>query len=215
MLLGVDSASQTIGLAVTDGDRILAEQLWTVRRPASIELAPECARLLRRIGLTESELTGLALTIGPGSYSGLRIGLAFVKGLALGRGLKVVAVGTLDLLAAGQPGRAEPMLAVMHAGRGRWSVAWYKWGKRGWSSEGEPFVVDRAGLVGAVTGAAYVCGDLGPEERKALAAIPHVVVAPPELSYRRPAVLAQIGWEGLRTRKASDPLRLVPRYESA
>ncbi len=57
----------------------------------------------------------------------------------------------------------------------------------------------------------YVCGEMDSEMRKALAER-HAILAPPELCLRRPAVLAQIGWERLRTRKASDPVALVPLY---
>src|SRR3990172_6298777 len=107
MLLALDTATDTIGLALTDGARILAEEVWLARRHATVELAPETARLLRRTGAREDQLQGIAITIGPGSYTGLRIGLAFAKGLAFGRGLKVVPVPTLELLALGQPSRPE------------------------------------------------------------------------------------------------------------
>jgi len=86
MLLALDTATDTIGLALTDGARILAEEVWLARRHATVELAPETARLLRRTGAREDQLQGIAITIGPGSYTGLRIGLAFAKGLAFGPG---------------------------------------------------------------------------------------------------------------------------------
>ena len=214
MLLAIDTATEMIGLAVTDGERILAEQVWSAPRRATVELAPEAARLLRRIGVSETQLTGLALTIGPGSYSGLRIGLAFAKGLASGLGLKIVAVPTLEVLAMGQPPRSEPMLTLLPAGRGRWAGAWYKWSKRKWKAEGALRLLDRSQLAEVLERPTYVCGELDPETRKALAAERHAILAPPELSIRRPAVLAQIGWERLRTRKASDPVGLVPLYSA-
>src|SRR3989304_1070546 len=110
MLLALDTAADTIGLGLTDGARILAEEVWLARRHATVELAPETARLLRRAGVQEDQLLGIAVTIGPGSYTGLRIGLAFCKGLAFGRGLKVVPVPTLEVWAFGQPPQPEPML---------------------------------------------------------------------------------------------------------
>jgi tRNA threonylcarbamoyladenosine biosynthesis protein TsaB len=215
MLLAVDTATDMIGLAVTDGDRILAEQVWSAPRHATEELAPEAARLLRRIGVTEERLEGLALTIGPGSFSGLRVGVAFAKGLAFGRSLKIVGVPTLDVLAFGQPPRPEPMLALLAAGRGRWAAAWYKWSKRRWKAEGPVRWLDEGTLASALDGPTYVCGEIGSETRRVLAGQRNAIVAPPELSLRRPAVLAQIGWERLRTRKAIDPVDLVPLYAIA
>jgi tRNA threonylcarbamoyladenosine biosynthesis protein TsaB len=215
MLLAIDTATDMIGLAVTDGERILAEQVWVAPRHATVELAPEAARLLRRIGQAEDRLEGLALTIGPGSFSGLRIGVAFAKGLAFGRGLKIVAVPTLEVLAFGQPSRSEPMVALLSAGRGRWSAAWYKWSKRKWKAEGPIRLLDVQALTGALDRPTYVCGEMDSETRKTLAGHGNAILAPPELCLRRPAVLAQIGWERLRTRKASDPVALVPLYPGA
>ncbi len=212
MLLAIDTATDTIGLAVTDGDRILAEEVWVASRHATVELAPEAARLLRRLGVQEDQLRGIALTIGPGSFTGLRIGLAFAKGLAFGRGLKVVAVPTLDVLAFGQPSRAEPMLAMLRAGRERWAAAWYKWGKRGWTAEGEARLIQERDVLNLLERPTYLCGEFQPDERKSLGKARNVRLAPPELSMRRPAVLAQIGWERLPTRRAGDALRLVPIY---
>jgi tRNA threonylcarbamoyladenosine biosynthesis protein TsaB len=212
MLLAVDSATDTIGLAVTDGDRILAEQTWHAPRHATVELASEAGRLMRRIGLAESQLTGLAVTIGPGSYSGLRVGLAVVKGLAFGLGLRIVAVPTLDVLAWGQPPRPEPMLTLLAAGRGRWHGAWYKWQRRAWKLQGGLRLVADEELTAMLDRPSYVCGELNHEQRQRLSAVGHALLAPPELCLRRPGVLAQMGWQRARTRKASDPMGLVPRY---
>jgi len=215
MLLAIDTATEWIGLAVSDGDRILAEQVWLAPRHATVELAPEAARLLRRIGVAEERLAGLALTIGPGSFSGLRIGLAFAKGLAFGRGLKIVPVPTLDVLAFGQPPRSEPMLALLSAGRGRCAAAWYKWSKRKWKANGPIRVLEAQTLTGMLDQPTYVCGEMEAETRLALAGDRNALLAPPELCLRRPAVLAQIGWDRLRARKASDPVALVPLYPGA
>ena len=212
MLLALDTATDTIGLALTDGARILAEEVWLARRHATVELAPETARLLRRAGVQEDQLLGIAVTIGPGSYTGLRIGLAFAKGLAFGRGLKVVPVPTLEVLAFGQPPQPEPMLAMLRAGRGRWAAAWYKWGKRGWKAEGGVELLETRDVAGMLERSTYVCGEFQAEDRKVLGKIRNARLSPAELSLRRPAVLAQIGWQRLPTRKDSQLLQLVPIY---
>lgn len=212
MLLAIDTATNRLGLAITDGARILAEETWLSSRHATVELPPEAARLLRRQGLTERDLSGLAVTIGPGSYTGLRIGLAFAKGLAFARGLKIVGVPTLDVLASGQPSRPEPMLALIHAGRGRWSAAWYKWSRKAWKQEGEGLIAETETLESLIERPTYVCGELTAAERKVLGGWRQIRLADPALCVRRPAVLASLGWARLRTRKASDPMALVPIY---
>lgn len=215
MLLAIDSATDSLGLAITNGTRILAEESWQSSRHATVELPPEAARLLRRLDLTEGDLTGLAVTIGPGSYTGLRIGLAFAKGLAFARGLKIVGVPTLEVLAACQPSRSEPMLALIHAGRGRWSAAWYKWSRKAWKQEGEGLVAEAEALEPLIDRPTYVCGELTEAERRLFSGWRHVRLADPALCVRRPAVLATLGWARLRTRKASDPTALVPIYPAA
>jgi tRNA threonylcarbamoyladenosine biosynthesis protein TsaB len=114
---------------------------------------------LRRIGVAEDRLEGLALTIGPGSFSGLRIGVAFVKGLAFGRGLKIVAVPTLEVLAVAQPPRSEPMLALLAAGRGRWASAWYKWSGANGRSKA-PSDCSTPALIEMLDRPTYICGEL-------------------------------------------------------
>lgn len=212
MLLALDTATDRIGIGLHDGQTLLAEQSWIGRSRATVELAPEVGRLLRRVEIPVEAIEAIALTIGPGSYTGLRIGLAFAKGFAQARQAKLVAVPTLDVLARGQPGRQEPLLAMLRAGRGRWAAAWYKWSRRGWKSEGEPFLVDPAGLSELLEGPTVLCGEIDPDERKALAKLRRARVTALEWSVRRPAMLAQIGWERVRANRLADPLRLAPVY---
>lgn len=212
MLLAVDSATDSLGLAITDGNRLLAEEVWLTPRHATVELAPEAARLLRRSGVENESLTGLAVTIGPGSYTGLRIGLAFAKGMAFGRGIKIVGIPTFDVLAGGQASRSEPLLALAHAGRGRWSAAWYNWSKKSWTADGDSRLVDFDSLAGLIDRPTFVCGEMTNEERHAIGALRHVRLADPAQCVRRPGILAVLGWEALRRKKADDLFRIVPNY---
>ncbi len=212
MLLALDTATDRIGIGLHDGETLVAEQSWIARGRATVELAPEVGRLLRRVEVSPEAIEAIALTIGPGSYTGLRIGLAFAKGFAQAGQARLVAVPTLDVLARGQPGRQEPLLAMLRAGRGRWAAAWYKWGRRGWKGEGDPFLVDPAGLPELLERPTVLCGEITPEERKALGKLRRARVAALEWSVRRPGVLAQIGWEQVRANRFADPLRLAPVY---
>jgi len=106
------------------------------------------------------------------------------------------------------------MVALLAAGRGRWAAAWYKWNKRRWKAVGGIRLLDRQGLLEAIDRPTYSCGEIEPEARKELAGA-NSLLAPPELCLRRPAVLAQIGWERLRTRKAGDLVALVPQYPAS
>ena len=95
MLLAIDTATNSIGIALHDGNQLISEHHWISQRYHTVQLAPEIALMLRRSEKSASGLTALAVARGPGSYTGLRIGMALAKGLALAHNLnkKVVAEG--------------------------------------------------------------------------------------------------------------------------
>ena len=82
MLLAIDTATSLLGIALHDGDRLLAECTLTVDRSHSAVLAPMIKQIMERTGVAGDELTALAVSVGPGSYTGLRIGVALAKGMA-------------------------------------------------------------------------------------------------------------------------------------
>ena len=89
-LLAIDTATQFISLALHDGQQMLAEQTWFSENHHTVELAPAVRMLLESARLTAADLTALAVSIGPGSYTGLRIGVALAKGIAGARRLPLV-----------------------------------------------------------------------------------------------------------------------------
>ena len=83
MLLAIDTSTRQMSLALHDGLSVVAETSWRTGDYHSVELAPQTAVMLRRAGVEPARLAGVAVAIGPGSYTALRIGLALAKGLAL------------------------------------------------------------------------------------------------------------------------------------
>ena len=126
MLLAVDTSTQTLGLALYDGNRVLTESIWQSKARHTVELAPAVDRMLKQNNITPADLTGLAVATGPGSFTSLRVGLALIKGMALALKIPVVGIPSLDVLAAFQPPSELPMAAVLPAGRTRLAVCWYQ-----------------------------------------------------------------------------------------
>jgi tRNA threonylcarbamoyladenosine biosynthesis protein TsaB len=212
MLLALDTATHLVGIALHDGQTILSECSWIGARRQTSELAPEVALALRRVDVTPRQLSAVAVAIGPGSFTGLRIGLAFAKGLALAHHIPLVGVPTLDILAWGQPRRDEPMLALLHAGRGRVVGVWYKWKASGWQATAEPEVMTWPEMRERITSPTYVCGELEKENREDLSGHAQARLAPPALCVRRPGVLAEIAWNKLRSGWNIQPSEVVPIY---
>lgn len=214
MILAIDTSTETSGLALFDGERLRAELVWWGAEHATVDLAPEIALLLRRSHVLMKDVSAIAVALGPGSFTGLRIGLALARGLSLAGKRRLVGVPTLDILARAQPPRAEAMWAFVRAGRGRVAGVWYKWTKRGWKPQGEPESLRWEDLRDRRSPPFHLCGEFTPEERAAWKDAPGVTLSEPALSVRRPGVLAQIGWEMLQARRPADPLRLTPIYLS-
>src|SRR5512134_2940864 len=102
MLLAVDTSTAQVGLAIYDGSQVIGEYAWRTSQRHTVELAPAVAELLARCGVSVDTVQVLAVALGPGSFTSLRVGLSLVKGLAISRKLPVIGIPTLDILAAAQ-----------------------------------------------------------------------------------------------------------------
>lgn len=213
MLLAVDTSTAQIGLSLHDGGQVIAEMLWQSGQHHTVELAPALAELLVRTGTKIDELHALGIAIGPGSFTSLRVGLAFVKGLALARHLPLVGIPTLDILAAGQLASKLALAAVLQAGRGRLALGRYKFIKGRWKAQGAPEVVTVDALADSIEKPTLVCGELTGEERQRLARKRvNVTLVPPSGCVRRPAVLAELAWERWQAGSVDDAASLAPIY---
>lgn len=213
MLLAVDTSTSQIGLGLYDGTQVIAESIWYSHQHHTVELAPGLADLLRRSGMTMAGVQALGVAIGPGSFTALRVGLAFVKGLALARKLPIVGIPTLDVLAAGQPSTRLPLAAVLQAGRGRVAVEWYRQVTGAWKSQGAADITTVDILADSIDKPTLVAGELTAAERQRLARKKvNVSLAPPPLCVRRPSVLAQLAWARWQAGRVDEAASLAPIY---
>jgi len=112
-LLAIDTADRTVGIALLVDGQVVAEYVETSAYRHSVRLFSLIDEALRGAGLTRGDLGAVAVTTGPGSFTGLRVGLATAKGLAFALGLPIVGVSTLEALARDAvpfPGLILPML---------------------------------------------------------------------------------------------------------
>lgn len=212
VLLAIDTATKSIGLALHNGSELLAEHFWVTRGFHTVELAPEIALMLRRANRSVADLTAIAVAKGPGSYTGLRIGMALAKGLVLAHNLQLVGISTLDIIARSQPPSDSKMFTVIQAGRKRISGVWYEHGPAGWKVQGEPLNLSWEELIGLIESDTIICGEVDNAGRSALAEIASVDITLPAQSVRRPGILAELGWEKMREGDVDDPAALAPIY---
>jgi tRNA threonylcarbamoyladenosine biosynthesis protein TsaB len=214
MLLAVDTSTQWTGLALYEENQVVGEMVWNTRNHHTVEMAPAIRSLLNRCGVEAQELKALAVALGPGSFTSLRIGLAVVKGMALALHLPVIGIPTLDFLAAAQPGSSDPLACILRAGRGRFAMQWYAYSKNNWRVEGELQVIEKASLHEHFPPQkALVTGELTAVERQNLARkCRQIELADPARSVRRPSYLAQLAWSRFEARQFDDVVSLAPIY---
>jgi tRNA threonylcarbamoyladenosine biosynthesis protein TsaB len=111
-VLAIDTCLDACSVAVGDGDRALAVLSEPMMRGHQERLAPMAAEAMRQAGLSFDALSRIAVTVGPGSFTGLRVGLAFAKGLALATGAPCIGVGVLEALAFSEPAKGLVAAAV-------------------------------------------------------------------------------------------------------
>lgn len=99
LLLAMDTSTTNMSIALLDGDKLLDEHNSVAERNHSIQLLPAIEELLAKTGIDKRELTGIAVGLGPGSYTGVRIGVTVGKMTAWALQIPIVGVSTLEALA--------------------------------------------------------------------------------------------------------------------
>lgn len=217
MILAIDTATQYAGLALYTPDGLLAEEAWFADRNHTVELMPRLGRMLKVAGLKVADLSALAVSLGPGSFTGLRIGLAVAKGMALPYKLPVVGVPTLEITAYPFSHCALPVWAIAQAGRGRILAACFAHGDEGWQAQVDPHLTNLSALAQKIGDDALCVGEIDRDAAKILQQESRhkaQVVLPAE-RLRRAGYLAEIAAARLENNAQDDPDALVPIYISS
>jgi len=117
-ILAVDTATTSCSVALFNGRQLLAEEVYTAGKTHSRHLLSIIHGILGRCECTPDDLSGIAVTRGPGTFTGLRIGISTVKGLASALGIPVVGVSSLAALAYPLVWIPHPVVAMIDARRG-------------------------------------------------------------------------------------------------
>ena len=213
MLLAIDTSTAQIGLALYDGAQVAGECVWHSGLHHTQELAPALVELLRRVEVKIEQINVLGVALGPGSFTSLRVGLAFAKGLVLARHMPVVGIPTLDVVAAAIPLSGLRLAAIVQAGRGRLAVGWYHAGENGWQAEAPATVTTADELAEKIHKPVLICGELSADDRQRLARkFKNVTLASPAQCVRRPAILAELAWQKWQAGEVDLAASLAPIY---
>ena len=214
LLLALDTATETGSLALAVGDQVLAEYSLESPNACLTSLMPGVDAILRNSGHEIADLGAVAVSTGPGNFTGLRIGLATAKTLAWSLNLPLVPVPTLEVLAAQFPSYPHPVGVVMDAKRGE--VFWELFrcpGEFPQSLEG-PRRLPAAELPARLAAPLLLTGPGLEVHREILAPRlpPEIVWAPPALWRPRASILARLARRRLELGLTASPAQLIPTY---
>src|SRR5258708_38906452 len=151
-VLGIETGGRVISLGVVNGGQLKASFARQLESHCA-GLPPAIDRVLEAAGLKLRDLVGVAVGIGPGSFTGLRVGLSYAKGLARALGIELVGVPSLDAIALGERLKPRPgatVCPVIDARRGEVYGALYRFSADALQKVVDEFVVAAVELAGMV-----------------------------------------------------------------
>lgn len=162
LLLAIETATAAAGIALLRGEVEVVSGALATGRPASESLLPAIVALLEAERVSIADVEVFAVSVGPGSFTGLRVGVATVKGLAFGGNQRVVPVPTLTALALRAEPAPGPIVALLDARRGEVYAAGYQ-GDLGGAARFGPAVLRPEALADAIAslGATAHCTVIG------------------------------------------------------
>lgn len=213
MLLAMDTATRYASIALRDAVGLRGECTWEATNRHTATLVPRIVSLLDESAVSMDELQAVAVCHGPGSYTGVRIGLSVAKGIATARQLPLIAVSTLDILASAQPPDPRLLIAVFSAGRRRIGYAPYRWQQNHWQVQAPVKLTDWESLIANLEEDCLLVGELDAEALTLLRPLGERVEIPPAARHlRRAGYLADIAWQRWQAGIRDDALTLTPLY---
>src|SRR5215204_7787215 len=214
-ILSIDTSSSQGGIALYDG-RTLSTRSWPAERSHTTTLLSEIHHLLDRAEVRVPELAAVAIAIGPGAFTGLRVGFGVVKGFHLATKVPLIGISTLEATALGYATCGSPVVAVIGAGRGRIVWAHYDAIDGGLNQSRPP----RNGTVSELveelreSGRALVTGELDDDQAELIDQLDKISLPSRPLRARQPGALAELAWRRWRAGNVDDASAIEPVYLS-
>jgi tRNA threonylcarbamoyladenosine biosynthesis protein TsaB len=213
-VLGIETATRTGGVAVVSESGVIAEYTLNIEVTHSERLMATVDRVLKGTGLALADLDGLSVSVGPGSFTGLRIGIATVKGIAFTTGKPVVAVPTLRALAWNLPHAAHPVCPLLDARKKEVYAALYRYENCALLRVMEEQAIALEALAGKISGRTIFTGEAAHCFRDEIVKLfgDRALFAPRSSMVPSAASVAEIGLLMLKNGERTDPDVLTPVY---
>lgn len=214
LILAIDTCTRFASVAVAREAELVSELTWAAGQDHTRHLAPRVEHLLALSTVAMSELGAVIVATGPGSFNGVRTGMAFARAFAFALGIPLVGVSSLEVQAYAHVASGLPVCAIQDAGRGELAAAVYRRVNRRWRQLRSEGIVSWDELEGMVQRPTVICGDLYP--RLALEVKIRLkgkaILAPPATSPRRAGCLAELGWRRIEEGEVPPADQVQPLY---
>ena len=214
--LAIDTSTRQSAVALYANGAVRGELAWVSEQGHTRELLPAIEALLRHVHASLDDVDGLAVALGPGGFTALRVGLSAAKGLAFARDLPLVGVGTLEVAAYPFGATGLPIWAMVDAGRGEIAVARFRRrsGMPEWQREEPEHLTTLDALCARVEEPSLFCGEMTPTMEAVLRGrLGELALVPPPAARRRSAgVLAELGAARLARGERDNVDALQPLY---
>ena len=159
MLLAIDTSTRFAGVALWNGEVLVASMCWHSARNHTAELMPAIAHVLDMVRGGPADLVAVAVALGPGGFSALRVGISAAKGLAQPMAVPLLGVGTLEMEAYPYAGMGLPVRPLLNVGRDEVGTALFRMREGGWEKlEGER-VCAPGELMESISVPTILCGE--------------------------------------------------------
>lgn len=214
MLLAIDTSSAYASVAVFDGSAVLAEDTWHARRRHDDHLFPAIERILSLAGAELRDVTRIAVATGPGSFTGLRVGIAAAQGIARASGLALVGVLTCDVIAHPFASAGRRVCVLIDAGRGEHYSAMYRTRHGVWERTSEIRIAGIDDIARETSMETIFAGDVtGATAETLRERLGRRAVVPSAAALlRRAGHLAELGWARAEAGRTVEPDALEPVY---
>ncbi len=214
MHLAIDTSTEFASLALVRDEQVLAELTWLCGQNHTTELLPRLSALMNQSKADIKSVSGIIVALGPGSYNGLRVGVATAKGLALSLGVPITGVSTLEIEAYAHAVTGRQICAIHNAGRNEIATATYQIRRGRWQRLHEERITTLEELCAQIRVKTVFCGELTDLSISQLTAKlgSKAVIPTAAARLRRAAYLAELGGRRLKANDYDDPATLQPLY---
>jgi tRNA threonylcarbamoyladenosine biosynthesis protein TsaB len=211
--LAIETSARVGSIAAVEDGHVVAEEQFEHGLQHAAQIVPIIDRLCRARGWSPRDVEELYVSAGPGSFTGLRIGITLAKTLALASGVKLVAVPSVRVLVENAPADARHVIIVLDAKREQIFTARFERGTDGWIEREPTQLSSLIEMLDRSPRPVHLLGEGIPYHERFIAkGASDVIVTPIELWRPRAGVVAMLGEVMARKGEYADPDRLTPIY---